>query len=100
MSGGSLDYAYTKVNDIADTLTRKACSPLHRAFIKHLLLVSDALHDLEWVLSDDYAPGDEVAAIEKVVSMKLRLDTAIEEGKAARDNLNYLLEMAAKEKTA
>ena len=42
MSGGSLDYAYEKVNDAADAVRRRAETSLHRAFAKHLDRVSAA----------------------------------------------------------
>ena len=35
-------------------------------FVEHLKLVSTAMHDIEWVDSGDYGPGDEVEALEKV----------------------------------
>jgi hypothetical protein len=35
-------------------------------FVEHLRLVSQAMHDIEWVDSGDYGPGDEVDALEKV----------------------------------
>jgi hypothetical protein len=39
----------------------------HRLWLaEHLELVATALHDLEWVDSSDYGPGDEVAAIRRL----------------------------------
>jgi len=35
-------------------------------FVEHLRLVSTAMHDIEWVDSGDYGPGDEVEALERV----------------------------------
>ena len=49
MSGGSYDYAYLKVVDMAESLSSKNNSPLRRAFGKHLKLVAKAMHDIEWV---------------------------------------------------
>lgn len=37
-------------------------------FVEHLHLVSQAMHDIEWVDSGDYGPGDEVEALEKVLA--------------------------------
>ena len=37
-------------------------------FVEHLRLVSDAMHDIEWVDSGDDGPGDEVDALEKVLA--------------------------------
>lgn len=68
MSGGSYDYAYSKVEDMADSLNSKEHSALRRAFAKHLKLVAKAMHDIEWVDSSDYAKGDEAAAINAVLA--------------------------------
>lgn len=61
MSGGSYDYAYSKLNDFADSL--QLTTPLRKAFKTHLLKVSNACHDIEWVDSCDWSPGDEDEAI-------------------------------------
>lgn len=66
MSGGSYNYAFGRVQDMADTLADSKI-PLRRAFAKHLSDVAKAMHDIEWVDSDDYGPGDENAAIRKVL---------------------------------
>jgi hypothetical protein len=63
MSGGRYDYAYQKVEDMAEQLAESK-SPLRRAFAKHLMLVSKAMHDVEWVDSGDYGEGDDAKAIE------------------------------------
>jgi translation initiation factor 2 alpha subunit (eIF-2alpha) len=65
MSGGALDYACYKVQNIIDMIPSDTI--LRSAFKKHLENVAEALHDLEWVLSRDYADGDEIKAIEKVL---------------------------------
>lgn len=77
MSGGSYDYAFHRVNDMAHQL---AASPdvTRRAFAAHLLLVAEAMHDVEWVDSCDYAPGDEYDSIQAVIG-------AAEVDQAARD---------------
>ena len=67
MIGGSYDYAYSKVADMAHQPRGKDNSALRRAFGKHLLLVSEAMHDIERVDSGDCGPGDEDAAIKKVL---------------------------------
>ena len=36
MSGGSLDYACYKIDDIEGAIRAKARTPLHRAFADHL----------------------------------------------------------------
>ena len=67
MSGGSLDYAYFKVEDAASQLRKRSNNPLHRAFAVHLEKVAKALHDVEWVLSSDYSEGREEEAIKEVL---------------------------------
>lgn len=66
MSGGSWDYFYRKVGDVALKLKLEKCV-LRKAFGEHLLLVARALHDIEWVDSGDYGNGDELEAIENVL---------------------------------
>ena len=66
MSGGSLDYVYRKVADAAQTILSRPRNPLHLAFARHLIKVSKALHDLEWVYSGDYSEPDEEEAIRAV----------------------------------
>jgi hypothetical protein len=39
-----------------------------RRFVDHLRLVAKAMHDVEWVDSDNYSPGDELEALEKLRS--------------------------------
>jgi hypothetical protein len=67
MSGGSWNYLYSKVDDMAGTLARSD-DPLRRAFGEHLALVAEAMHDIEWVDSCDYGRGDEHKAILAVVT--------------------------------
>lgn len=66
MSGGSYDYFFGRVNDMADSLRNVDSDPRRTAFKKLLRLVSDALHDIEWVDSCDYAEGDDHKAIDAV----------------------------------
>ena len=59
MSGGSMDYMYSRLEQV----TFEQNTPLRKQFAEHLKLVAQALHDIEWVDSADYAPGDEDEAI-------------------------------------
>jgi hypothetical protein len=63
MSGGSLDYVYSRVQDAAMQIRNRSQDPMHIAFVNHLEKVSKALHDIEWVFSCDYGDGDEEKAI-------------------------------------
>lgn len=65
MSGGSMDYLYSRVR-YADF---RRDTPLRRVFAEHLDQVADALHDIEWVDSSDYGPGDEDAAIRRCLGI-------------------------------
>lgn len=96
MSGGSLDYFYSRVRDIAETIAayQSPALPEHLAFAKHLNLVADALHDLEWMWSGDNAPGDEMPAIHKVISKADVLGAAVSQAETAAKNLNDALERA------
>ena len=68
MSGGALDYAFRRVGSAADLIREHDnATTLHKAFAEHLSLVADALHDLEWELSDDYGKGDADKAIRAVL---------------------------------
>lgn len=86
MSGGSLEYLYSKIKraidecyyfecyEIADTiLGAKAFTyyPFrtkeHLRFYKHLEKVAKALHDLEWAMDGDIAIGGELKAIKAVL---------------------------------
>jgi hypothetical protein len=67
VSGGSLDYAYSKLSYCVDEIEERELTPLQREFADHLWLVVKALHDLEWVWSADYGEGDEEPAIRAVL---------------------------------
>lgn len=62
MSGGSWDYLYSKINDAATALMTSGIAE-RRAFGRLLAKCADAMHDIEWVDSCDYGPGDELPAI-------------------------------------
>jgi len=80
MSGGSLDYAFCKLNEVAEEIHRcvhgaseydgrpdYAKNPLYDEFVAHLRLVSDALKDIEWVFSGDCGEGAADEAMRKVL---------------------------------
>ncbi len=90
MSGGSMNYVYRHLED-AEFHTR---TPERAAFAKHLKLVAEALHDIEWVDSLDYGPGDEVAAIRACIGDGAVLEAAIERAQQAINELRAELERA------
>jgi hypothetical protein len=83
MSGGSLSYCYGHINDaisiIRDHYYLRYC-PLHGSdpdeykfqlslkLIDHLKKVSTVLHDIEWVMSGDYANEAEFCAIKEMLN--------------------------------
>lgn len=81
MSGGSLDYVYSRVADAASSIKARAESPTHIAFAKHLFKVAEALRAMEWMLSCDTSPGSETAAIRAVLSDGAELEAATESAK-------------------
>lgn len=64
MSGGSYDYVCHKISEIHIEKTRDNKKRL--LFQKLLHLVGEAMHDIEWVDSCDYAEGDENKALDAV----------------------------------
>ena len=62
MSGGSWQYFYGQLEDIATRLQSER-DPVRKAFGSHLQLCAKALHDIEWVDSGDYGEKREVESI-------------------------------------
>lgn len=92
MSGGSLDYFFGRVTDVAsDIRSRGRDNPLHVAFADHLDKVAKALHDLEWVWSFDYSKGDEEEAIRAVIDPASELEAATAMARAVHEALGRAL---------
>jgi len=66
MSGGSWDYIYFKIQEAADRLSHDE-TPLRRAFGQHMSLVAQAMHDIEWVDSNDKGKGADIKSMKKVL---------------------------------
>lgn len=81
MSGGSLDYVCYKVEEAADTIMVRATCFEHKTFAFLLKKIAKALHDLEWVFSLDYGPGDEMESLMAIISPNMLLDQSIKEAK-------------------
>jgi len=92
MSGGSWDYSFTKINDIAERLKDEK-SPLRRALGEHLELISDAMKAIEWNDSDDWGPEEErkaiVAVFEDLAEQK-EIEVLLKDGKELISALNKL----------
>jgi hypothetical protein len=93
MSGGSMNYLHSTLECNA---TFHQNTPERRAFAAHLAKVAKALHDIEWVDSGDYGPGDENAAIRACVGDAAVLNAAIEQAHEAAKVLRAELERACR----
>jgi len=95
MSGGSYDYAFRHVQDMAANLRcgRNGHDPLRVAFAEHLEKVAKAMHDVEWVDSCDYGKGQEAEAIRAVIAPGAELDAAIDLAELARRKLDDSIQM-------
>ncbi len=63
MSGGSWEYGYMRLDEMASRLM-ECRDPKRRAFGKLLEKCARAMHDIEWVDSGDWGPGDEAKSID------------------------------------
>lgn len=97
MSGGSLNYAFSSLEDTVGEIRRQAETPLHHAFADHLVKVAKALHDIEWLFSGDYGAGQEVEAIKACLPADAEIMSAIGRAEAtSADLLRLLAEAKAK----
>ncbi len=94
MSGGSYDYAFARVDDMASSIRSRHTDPLHIAFAAHLDLVAVAMKAVEWVDSSDLGPGDDVEAIRAVLAPGAELGVAIEVAEKARASLDEAIALA------
>ena len=95
MSGGSYDYAYSKIEELADQI--QALSPLRKAFKTHLRKVAEACHDIEWVDSGDKGTGDEDKAILACLGVSgpaLALSEAVKDAEKVLGELNAAIRTA------
>jgi len=92
MSGGSLNYVYSNVQDAASQLVGHS-NPQFSAFGKHLVKVAKALHDVEWELSGDGAKNV-VDSIRAVITPSDELHSAVEYAEQALFVLQKAIEFA------
>ena len=90
MSGGSWGYVYRRVEEVSETLLYSKC-PYRKALGVHLSLIAEALHDIEWVDSADYSPGDEIESIKKVISMEKVLEKSLIDAKKMIEEINEII---------
>lgn len=72
MSGGTYDYAYSKVISMAEDMqivgdVNEIISPTRVWFIHHLHLVAEAMRAVEWEDSGDTSSEETVKAIDAVM---------------------------------
>ena len=89
MSGGSYNYAYSKIDDFRYDLSKSANTPERKAFVKLLEKVSEAARAIEWNDSGDGA--DESTAIMKCLAPSAVIEAAIESARAAVKELQETL---------
>lgn len=99
MSGGSYDYFFHRVDDMANRigLEHERTRLVRTAFKAHLSKVAEACRAIEWVDSGDSSPGDEVKAIETCLGWEgpaIILSEAIRQADVARGQLEEVLAMA------
>lgn len=87
MSGGSMDFLYSKV----ESASFSESTPLRRAFRTHLALVAMALHDIEWVDCGDFGRGQEEAAIRACLSKGAVLALLVEDAERVKKELSVEL---------
>ena len=93
MSGGSYNYAYRQIEELAGAVL--GTTPLRRAFAAHLRLVAEAAQAIEWVDSCDYAEGDEDMPIRACLPADAEIVQAIADAKAAREALEAAINAAS-----
>ena len=88
MSGGSMNYLYSKIDYDLESSPFERNTPQREAFWHHMQKVIKALHDIEWVDSCDMSPGDENEEIEVCLNSSEFLQSVI----AERDMLRRCLD--------
>ena len=101
MSGGAYDYAYAKIEQMAEELRdtgREHCATpaMRRAFKAHLFLVAKACMAIEW---NDSADGDEreVELLREILGPHAELEQLVKEAKQYVRSLTMLIDEAQRE---
>ncbi len=103
MSGGSYDYAYSRLDDLADQIRAKGschCAPPHvrLAFANLLRMCAVAAKAIEWNDSGDGA-NDEESLIRACLARTAPLDAAAEAAREAYRQLHSEISRAEREAT-
>lgn len=92
MSGGSYNYLYCRIEDLAEDILQKGKrTPLRKAFCSHLIKVAAAAKAIEW---NDSGDGDdrEEGLIRAVISPTAELEEATKNAKQAIEDLTRLIQ--------
>lgn len=101
MSGGSYDYAFSKINAFANEVERRAREPetqgrnLRLAFARHLRKVADAAYQLEWADSGDTSWPDPIPFLRAIVKPADELQAAMANANAALIDLQAAISGAS-----
>ena len=100
MSGGSWNYFYSQVDDVADRLMREGGEcPERIAFGRHLGKCARALRDIEWADSGDTAHDSEIPAILECITPAAVLEVAFEQAERAAVRLERAIAAATERST-
>lgn len=94
MSGGSWDYMFGKMDEAGARLFGSS-NYLRRALGRRMVKMAKAMHDIEWVDSGDYSPGDDTKAIQQALgkdAKALELYEVVEAGRKVLVELQTALE--------
>lgn len=93
MSGGSWEYSYHKINEVADMLQEDG-DILRRAFGNHMKLIAVAMHDIEWSDSGDIGKDDWRTPVEVVMNdlSSTRIELLKVDARKLIDELKGLIE--------
>lgn len=90
MSGGSWNYFYIQLEEVAERLAIDEC-PHRKMFAAHLEKCAEAMRSIEWVDSGDYGPGRELEDIAKCFDAEPISDVIKEQLIAHRESVEKLL---------
>lgn len=94
MSGGSWDYVCFKIEDAADRLGEDR-SAMRRGLGQHMKLIAHAMHEIEWVDSNDKSwPSDRdaIKAVFEDFKEKPELEILIKDAKELIEQLSDCVE--------
>jgi hypothetical protein len=93
---GTKEYAFAKMNAVVDAIDYMAETVVHRAFVKHLRRIADAVYVMEMTFVGTYVKGDSDEAIQSCLPQTAVLEQAISEAKTAKEDVAIALELAKK----